>query len=354
MFVMKFISMPRRVTGVILRLLNLLGQVVQVLISRLLNRRIVFIMGSPLHTNIGDLAINWAESSFIEKHLEGAVCYSVPLERASKYTHVYTWLIADKDLLLGIGGGNMGDMYIVEEEWRRKLVRLFPRNKIVIFPQTIHFRSSPLGRAELKKTINAYTAHPDLTLVARERESYDFMKKKFPGNVVILTPDIVLSMAPRLKKYSRGGALLCIRNDDESTLTDATKNYLYDFMNSEFDEVKFVDTMASHPLFFLIPKRKIVRDKLDEFARAKLVVTDRLHGMVFAAITGTPCIALTNFNHKVKGTYAWIENLPYIYFCDNISQLESAYKMIDMRQAYDYDPAMHDEFWDRISRVIKG
>ena len=51
-----------------------------------------------------------------------------------------------------------------------------------------------------------------------------------------------------------------------------------------------------------------------EFASAELVVTDRLHGMIFATITGTPCLVFSNNNHKVSESYKWIHSLPYIKF----------------------------------------
>ncbi len=54
--------------------------------------------------------------------------------------------------------------------------------------------------------------------------------------------------------------------------------------------------------------------KWNEFSSVQLVVTDRLHGMVFSAITGTPCIALDNISHKVYGAYQWLSYLPYLRF----------------------------------------
>ena len=72
-------------------------------------------------------------------------------------------------------------------------------------------------------------------------------------------------------------------------------------------EYKFIEWNEEH-------HRKCVIDKLQEFSTARLVITDRLHGMVFAAITGTACIAFRNYNYKIEGTYEWIEYLQYIQF----------------------------------------
>ena len=56
-----------------------------------------------------------------------------------------------------------------------------------------------------------------------------------------------------------------------------------------------------------------LRKKWDYFANHKLILTDRLHGMIFAAITGTPCIAFDNCSRKVSGVYEWIKNIGYIW-----------------------------------------
>ena len=36
----------------------------------------------------------------------------------------------------------------------------------------------------------------------------------------------------------------------------------------------------------------------------------------------TPCIAFSNNNHKVKGTYDWIRYLPYIKYAETIEEAE--------------------------------
>ena len=55
-----------------------------------------------------------------------------------------------------------------------------------------------------------------------------------------------------------------------------------------------------------------MKKKLAAFSEVKLVITDRLHGMLFSAITHTPCIAIDNLSRKVSGVYEWIKALPYV------------------------------------------
>ena len=57
----------------------------------------------------------------------------------------------------------------------------------------------------------------------------------------------------------------------------------------------------------------------DKFFGARVVITDRLHGMVFCAITKTPCIVTKSLDHKVTGTYEWIKDLNYIKLVDNLN-----------------------------------
>ena len=57
---------------------------------------------------------------------------------------------------------------------------------------------------------------------------------------------------------------------------------------------------------------------LNEFLRCKVVITDRLHGMLFAAITKTPCIVTKSLDYKITGTYEWIKDLNYIKFVEQL------------------------------------
>ena len=67
--------------------------------------------------------------------------------------------------------------------------------------------------------------------------------------------------------------------------------------------------------------------------------------MIFAAITETPCIAIGNYNYKVKGVYDWISELNYIYFVEDIEtakekinellQLENEKNNIKLKKYYE-------------------
>ena len=64
-----------------------------------------------------------------------------------------------------------------------------------------------------------------------------------------------------------------------------------------------------------INERKIELSKIwKQFESSEWIITDRLHGMIFAFITRTPAIVIPNNNHKIGSCYEWIKNCGYIFF----------------------------------------
>ncbi len=321
--------------------------------GRLRGKRIVLVIGTPVHRNIGDLAIMRAELSFIHSFVPGYVVAEIPFELiVHSNRNILPGIVRPGDILMGHGGGNMGDMYPDEEICRQKFIQGFPNNRIVIFPQTIHFSDTSRGRQELATTRAAYARHKDLTLIAREKHSLQIMQKSFKANSVLFTPDIVLSLSRCKPGSTRNGLLICLRDDQEAKVDQDDKKTITSFAKRHFNTVRHTDTVSSASFFPYRSRSRIVEQKLDEFRAAELVITDRLHGMVFAAITGTPCIALANFNHKVVGTYEWIKHLPYIKFCDDISSLDSLLNEIDLSKNYTYDPDYFSKYWHVIQRAV--
>lgn len=315
----------------------------------------IWLLGTPIHNNIGDLAIMKAEIEFIKQRLPYASIVEIPMPFLLRWPHLLSNYVKDEDVIAGHGGGNFGDTYKEEEECRRYFIEQFPYNKIVLFPQTAYFSDSVAGHAELAKSVAIYSRHRNITLIAREDISYAFMKEHFKNNEILLTPDIVLSMNPKLSLSGRSGALTCIRSDVESILSSEERDRLVGWINNTYkNDVRTTDTIASERFFLLKPRNWVVKSKLREFSRAEFVLTDRLHGMVFAAITGTPCVALANFNHKVRGTYAWIKNLGYIRYCETIDEVIKTDTAQLTASARPYNPDRFDDYWQKIEAVFKG
>lgn len=81
-------------------------------------------------------------------------------------------LLTGKDLLILTGGGNLGNQYPDDERIRRKTIETFPKNKIVLFPQTLFLHRMRMGKRG-KITAKIYNRHKHLFLMARDSLSYE-------------------------------------------------------------------------------------------------------------------------------------------------------------------------------------
>lgn len=291
-------------------------------VKHLLRGRYVYLIGTEDFGNLGDHQIAVSMIQYIKDYFPNntvieipASCYKDMLSEEEKY-------IRARDYIFLPGGGNIGNKYSYSEDIRRYVIEKFPRNRIVIFPQTVSFDSTEEGELELAKSQQIYNNHNKLILATRDRQSYICAKEKFRCDV-IKCPDIVL-YTPYSKKrvdINRQGILLCLRNDEEGILKESDKVDIQNKINQVEESYEYVDNQF--PFSITINQRKKYLDMmLNKFLRSSLVITDRLHGMIFAAITGTPCIAINNYNCKVQGAYQWITHLPYIHFCDNIEDID--------------------------------
>ena len=157
----------------------------------------------------------------------------------------------------------------------------------------------------------------------RDRASFDFLNSNVPANVnVFLTPDIVLDLEFK-KPVKRKPIITTFLRSDGEKLKNPKVNRLVNKLNEHYT-VLTKDTSEPYWMHVITNNNieKFIYNKLCEFAASKLVVTDRLHGMIFSVITGTPAIVFDNSNHKIKHTFNdWLSDVPYIYFADENSNL---------------------------------
>lgn len=313
--------------------------------------RKIILMGFPLHRNLGDQAIALAEEKFIKENFPEYDYYSVPegimLDCVEKVRKACT----DDDILVLHGGGNFGNQYMYIEESRRKIFELFPNNKIILMPQSIYFTKDDEGKREFEKSVKVYNNHKNLTIVTREQISYDVVKEHFTADV-LLTPDIVMSLNKQRENIDRKGIMYILRSDVEVVLSDKNRNDLIGLGHKYFEDVKVTDMMFDRTI--KDHERDEILDKfMLEINKRELIVTDRLHGMIFAAITGTPCIVFSNYNHKVKGSIKWFEHLDYIKYLDDPSQTENVIKELMKLENTKYDNKNILESLKQITNKIK-
>ena len=304
----------------------------------------IIIMGIPHHGNIGDNAIAIAEEELIKKFFPQYELCMMQEKYLDICVKKVRKIIKDQDIIMLHGGGNIGDTYERPEKGRREVIKTFPNNKIIIFPQTAYFSDTIEGQKQLEKSKEIYNNHKNLIIFAREEKSYEFMKKNFYNCKIYLTPDMVMTLNKSID-LDRKGALLLFRTDKEKTLENESIEKIKEIVKTKFEKYTISDMNLGSGIVNIGGKKreKILDNKFKQFQTSQIVITDRLHGMIFAAITETPCVVFGNFNHKIIESYKWLEKLEYIRFCDNMNKIEDIIEKVIKTKNRKYDNKFAEE-----------
>ncbi|MFA0067594.1 polysaccharide pyruvyl transferase family protein [Vibrio breoganii] len=321
----------------------------------LYSKKKVFVVLAADYGNLGDVAITYAQSEYLRKNLPGYEVVDVPISKNLANIRHVKKIIGKDDILTIVGGGNMTDIYQSIEDCRLEWVKSFPKHRIICFPQTIDFTDTKGGAKSFNKSKKVYESHENITMFAREKISYEIMKRKLNVDVK-LCPDIVLSLDKLYCDSPREGILSCIREDGESVL-GPFRNTLLRSMEENFSgEITFSDTHIGNINLSLSERTKALDDIWRMFSKSEVVVTDRLHGMIFSVITKTPCVVLENSNHKIIQTYKnWLSNLDYIQLVEPNSVSEVINKIQELRRIEEYpdQPQGHSYNHDNLKLVFQ-
>jgi pyruvyl transferase EpsI len=281
----------------------------------------VYIFLAADYGNLGDVAITYAQTKFLQKNSDYQVI-EIPISQSLEGLWFVKKHIKTGDLVSTVGGGNMGDIYGQIEYIRQLTIRFFPDNKIISFPQTFDFSETARGQKALKLAKKTYNNHKNLHIVAREQTSFNLMRKNFSKAQVLLTPDIVLSLDKTEPAKPRKGVLICMRKDAEKSLTDAQSDFIIQTIKNHYSDVRFYDTHIHKNKLSVKDREEALQEIWNAFKSSELVVTDRLHGMIFCHITGTPTLVFQNNNHKVRETFEWIKENKKITLCKDFDEVE--------------------------------
>ncbi len=282
------------------------------------SKKRVFFLDAPAYGNLGDQAIAYAMETFVARTLPDYTQIEITEDKLPSCLQWLKNTVKENDLICLTGGGNMGVMYQRYESVRRLVLKTFPHNPIIIFPQTFDYGESSYVRKELNRAKSIYGAVLRLVLCARDEGSYERMKENFPGVTIVFCPDIVLSLDYRDRFVKTGEVGICLRDDAECVVGAAA----YKKLAVKYPESVPLSTTDGDDVVINFQNRKsAVEKKLQEFGSKKLIVTDRLHGTIFAFITGTPVIALPNSNGKVERVCRYLSPCGNVIFVKNIDDI---------------------------------
>lgn len=132
----------------------------------------------PYHENLGDTLI-WEGTLNFLKEIPHRCIYST-----GKDNYVAPKLAPGNVILLH-GGGNFGDLWPEHHEFRKRVISEYPRNKVIILPQSVHYDDE----SKLDADAAFFGKYPDVVICVRDKESERMLKARF-RNEILLIPDM--------------------------------------------------------------------------------------------------------------------------------------------------------------------
>ncbi len=284
----------------------------------------VILIATPSHGNLGDHAIVYAQRRFLADALPDFSLFEIQRYQYELAKDIIAEMVRPSDVIVVDGGGNVGTLWPEENDKINDIVCRFKDNSVLIFPQTAYFTDSEEGRECERQTAAAYRSNRNLIFFSRDKATFDIVSRLSSGTSNYYVPDIVPYINDAPFGYDRSGALLCLRDDKERTLDSEADKDICRALAELGLGVERTSTVVAEPTRIHEGNRDAVLGaKWNEFSSANLVVTDRLHGMFFAAITGTPCVAMDNVSRKVSQGYEWIKQMPNVRLAHTPDEIPS-------------------------------
>lgn len=250
--------------------------------------------------------------------------------------------VGERGTIVIHGGANFGDLYWrqPQQRTRRKLLRDFPRARIIQLPQTVYFERERRAR----RFARLCAAHEDLTLMVRDRPSIERLNAL--GLDAILGPDLAFGLGPLERPVAPSLEVSWVVREDvegrhqpraldpdardwptgQEQRQGGTGTRLRGELALAHALLRARDrwprplrmplARAGQRLYGSIANQRLSL-ALSMLARGRLVVTDRFHGHLLACLMGIPSVLLDNSYGKNRGLYeTWTHRYPIARFAD--------------------------------------
>ncbi len=280
------------------------------------------LIGTPTHYNIGDHLIAYNAKCFLKRTCKYDSVIEIPTRIFAHNTKTIANIIKNDVSIFITGGGWMGDLWPDDQNMLERIITTFCNHKIVILPQTIYYENAEKKSTQkiINKTKNVFSSARDLTIICRDYLSYKTALRYFdiPNITIQLGPDIGLYSCKYKIANEKNIIACCLREDLECCLDkEEIIREIKQFADSKKFYFQKISTINSRPIPVWY-RKNIIKNTKKHFSLPEVIVTDRLHGMIFAAIVGTKCIALDNKTHKVKGVYElWLKDNSNVVMLEN-------------------------------------
>ncbi|MDM1066144.1 polysaccharide pyruvyl transferase family protein [Myroides odoratimimus] len=312
--------------------INKLKNIIFKTISPLINNDFI-LLDIPNHRNIGDSLIWKGEKEFF-KDLE----YKC-LGEFNRYTFRKEVINDVNTVILLHGGGNFGDLYLSSQLFKRMIIESFPKNRIVLLPQTVDYLNE--GNKDLD--FNIFNKHNDLYFLLRDKESFDIVENRlFEKGKLFLCPDMAFYLDYDkfvVNKNNPLKTLLLSRTDGEAVKEDIsnvvkedefdisdwpTYNYRNSFLNKINNYYEVLEGKICNYLKYLPGGTKLFDSAYGFKKKGSMelhisegikflnvydkVYTTRLHGLILCVLLNKEIVIVDNAHKKCLRFYScWLK-----------------------------------------------
>lgn len=284
--------------------------------KKLQTKKLIILIGTPIHRNLGDHLIAEVELNLLKNIYTNSKIVEIPTEIYFLFKNFFVQYIRDDALIFISGGGWMGDVWVQDDRRMQDIINTFSNHKVFILSQTLYFDNEKSDDSQklIADARRIYANCTQLTMLFRDKSSFDIANRLYKDVVkrIILFPDMALFKEHSAALDHGSGILLCLRDDREQVRNREVEEAINEYIARNNFSVGYTSTITRHAIPVWL-RKKMIKRKIYEFGKYELVITDRLHGMIYAYLAGTKCIAIDNKTHKVSGVFnQWIAPYEFI------------------------------------------
>lgn len=321
---------------------------------------LVILIGTPIHRNLGDHLIAEVEFNLLKEIYKDSKIVEVPTEIYLLFKSRFVQCIRDDALIFVSGGGWMGDVWAEDDRRMQDIINTFSNHKVFVLPQTLYFDNEESDDSQklIADARRVYAKCKQLAILFRDKSSFDIANRLYKDVIkqIILFPDMAL-----FKEYSTdsdhgSGILVCLRTDRERIRNREVEEVISEYATSNNLSVSYTSTITKHAIPIWL-RKTLIKRKIHEFEKYELVITDRLHGMIYAYLAGTRCVAIDNKTHKVSGVFnQWIAPYELISVLSEKSNANELITAIDKMNALKTNGKKIDMSTkkDELKRILEG
>lgn len=249
----------------------------------------------PDYPNAGDHFIWLGQKFLFRQRLGVSVRYECTRKNVN-FQRLTT--LAPEVVFVMHGGGNFGDLYTPHQRFREGIVAAFPDRRIIFMPQTVKY----LDRTRMEWSARLFSLHPDLHIIARDKDSYETLTGQMGLINCYLHTDsafalqsVVSNLVSAIGAPMENDEIYLMRQDVEAAqvLPDGIERV--DWGNPD-NLAALVD--LGPDLKSINVAREIFQTEFDAYSWGRLcagvrlfssgrrIVTDRLHGHILALMMG--------------------------------------------------------------------